>query len=145
MSPPSSGLATCYTLVSFSPDFQPWRWRWYVPPKHWFTSGLHGAISQKMATFINYCCENLKSYNINSLSLCPEFDIMQFPKICLSIYSCEKTCLEVCKVFTLNMTVLYGVWIPGWSAAIVFLVPFSKIPEHYLILRWVGCILLRYN
>jgi hypothetical protein len=25
----------------------------YVPPKHRFTYGLHGAISQKMATFIS--------------------------------------------------------------------------------------------
>jgi hypothetical protein len=32
--------------------FLPWRWRWYTPPKCWFTFGIHGAISQKMVTFI---------------------------------------------------------------------------------------------
>jgi hypothetical protein len=46
------GLATCYTLVSCSANFRPWRWRWYIPPKRQFAYGLHGAISQKMATFI---------------------------------------------------------------------------------------------
>jgi hypothetical protein len=39
------------TLVSCSADFLPWRWRRYLPPKHWFTYGLHGAISRKKATF----------------------------------------------------------------------------------------------
>jgi hypothetical protein len=48
----SSGLATCCTLVSCSADFRPWKWRWNVPPKLRFTYGLHGAVSQKMATFI---------------------------------------------------------------------------------------------
>jgi hypothetical protein len=47
------GLATCYTLVSCSADFRRWRRSWYVPTKRRFTYGLHGAISQKMATFIS--------------------------------------------------------------------------------------------
>jgi hypothetical protein len=45
-------LGPCCTLVCCMADFPPWRWRWYVPPKHQFTNGLHGAISQKMATFL---------------------------------------------------------------------------------------------
>jgi hypothetical protein len=32
--------------------FRPWRWRRYIPPKCRFTYRLHGAIFQKMATFI---------------------------------------------------------------------------------------------
>jgi hypothetical protein len=32
---------------------RPWRWGWYVPPKHQLTlNGLHGVISQKMVLFI---------------------------------------------------------------------------------------------
>jgi hypothetical protein len=31
--------------------FEPWRWRRYVPSKRRLTWGLHGAISQEMATF----------------------------------------------------------------------------------------------
>jgi hypothetical protein len=45
-------LVTCYTLVSCSTDFLPWRLRWHVPPKRRFAHGPRGAISQKMATFI---------------------------------------------------------------------------------------------
>jgi hypothetical protein len=45
-------VANCRTLVSCLADFQPWRWRWYVPPKRRFTYGLHGAISQKLAILI---------------------------------------------------------------------------------------------
>jgi hypothetical protein len=37
-----------------SADLLPWSWRWYFPPKHWFVCGLHGTISKKMATFINW-------------------------------------------------------------------------------------------
>jgi hypothetical protein len=37
--------------VPRSADFLPWRWRWYIPPKRRFEYRLHGAISQKMATF----------------------------------------------------------------------------------------------
>jgi hypothetical protein len=33
-------------------DIRPWRWRWYVPTKRRFIYGLHGAISQKVTTFI---------------------------------------------------------------------------------------------
>jgi hypothetical protein len=44
--------ATCYTLVSCSADFWPWRRRWYGPPKLWFTHRLHSTMSQKMTTFI---------------------------------------------------------------------------------------------
>jgi hypothetical protein len=33
-----------------------WRWRWYVPPKRQFTYNLHGAIFQKIATFIITFC-----------------------------------------------------------------------------------------
>jgi hypothetical protein len=42
-------LATCYTLVFCSPDFRPWRWRWYVLPQRLFTYWQHEAISQKTA------------------------------------------------------------------------------------------------
>jgi hypothetical protein len=45
-------LGTWYMFVSCSVNCRPWRWRWYVPPKRWFTYRLHGAISQTMATFI---------------------------------------------------------------------------------------------
>jgi hypothetical protein len=44
-------LAVRCTLVSCSATFHPWRWKWYVPPKRRITYALHGAISQKMATF----------------------------------------------------------------------------------------------
>jgi hypothetical protein len=33
---------------------------WYVPPKHWFTHGLHGTISHKMAALIT---TNLRTSN----------------------------------------------------------------------------------
>jgi hypothetical protein len=46
-------LAICWTLVSCSAGFLPWKWRWYVPPKLRFLYGLNGGISQKMATFMN--------------------------------------------------------------------------------------------
>jgi hypothetical protein len=49
-------LAICYTLVSFSTDFPPWRWRWYVPQKSRFTYGLHGAIFQKMEALRHIVC-----------------------------------------------------------------------------------------
>jgi hypothetical protein len=29
-----------------------WRWRWYVPPKHWFLLEQHGVISQETSTFL---------------------------------------------------------------------------------------------
>jgi hypothetical protein len=32
---------------------QTWRQRWYVPPNHRFTYGLHGAIPQKTAAFLS--------------------------------------------------------------------------------------------
>jgi hypothetical protein len=39
-------------------------WRWHAPPKCWFTCGLHGAISQMMATFCTAvtCRTTLKPY-----------------------------------------------------------------------------------
>jgi hypothetical protein len=40
------------SLVSWSADFQPWRWRWYVPRKRRLIYVLHCAIPQKMANFI---------------------------------------------------------------------------------------------
>jgi hypothetical protein len=39
-------------LVPHSQIFLPWRWRRYVPPKRLFTPDLHGATSQKTASFI---------------------------------------------------------------------------------------------
>jgi hypothetical protein len=45
-------LVTCYTLVSCSTDFLPWRWRWYFPPNCPLIYGPQGAISQKIAAFI---------------------------------------------------------------------------------------------
>jgi hypothetical protein len=47
----SEQQAICYTLVCCLADFLLWRWSWYVRPKRRFTCGLHGAMSQKMATF----------------------------------------------------------------------------------------------
>lgn len=44
--------ATCYTLVSCSTDFKPWRWRCYFPPNRQLMYGLSGAIAQKMVAFI---------------------------------------------------------------------------------------------
>jgi hypothetical protein len=29
-------LPNCYVRLSCSPDFQPWNWRWYTPPKRRF-------------------------------------------------------------------------------------------------------------
>jgi hypothetical protein len=43
-------LHACFLLCVF---FQPWRWRWHVPPKRRFTfNGLQGVISQKLELFI---------------------------------------------------------------------------------------------
>jgi hypothetical protein len=38
--------------VPSSPFLSPWRWRWYVPPKHRFLQEPHGVTSKKMASFI---------------------------------------------------------------------------------------------
>jgi hypothetical protein len=64
-------LASCCMLVSCLDDFQPSRWRRYIPPKCLFTYGLHGAISQKMATFDTHLVfKRLKSYRIKTNLQC---------------------------------------------------------------------------
>jgi hypothetical protein len=40
------------TLLPRSRVFLPWRWKRYVPPKRRFTQELHGATSQKTASFV---------------------------------------------------------------------------------------------
>jgi hypothetical protein len=45
--------------VTVGNDFLPWRWRWNIPPKHRFTYGLQGDISQKMASFNRWSCCSL--------------------------------------------------------------------------------------
>jgi hypothetical protein len=44
-------LATSFMLVTCFTDFSPWRWKWYIALKHWFTYRLQCVISQKMAPF----------------------------------------------------------------------------------------------
>jgi hypothetical protein len=69
VTPPSCALISC------SVDFRPWRWRWYLLSKRRFIYGLHGAVSQKMATFITTAVRTS-----NPISL-----LLQFPyPICLS-------------------------------------------------------------
>jgi hypothetical protein len=44
-------LLTCWFLLKLF--LRPWRWKRYVPPKHWLQlNRLHGVISQKMILFI---------------------------------------------------------------------------------------------
>jgi hypothetical protein len=44
------GVVTCCKQVSCSADLRPQRWRCCDPPNRRFTYGLHGAVSQKIAT-----------------------------------------------------------------------------------------------
>jgi hypothetical protein len=39
-------------LVSCLDEFLPWRQRWYVPTKCWFTYRQHSTLSQKMTTSV---------------------------------------------------------------------------------------------
>jgi hypothetical protein len=61
-------LATCYTLVSCSAGFRPWRQRWYVLPKLRFTYGTRRHIPED-GNIHNYRCENLKSYKLKLNSI----------------------------------------------------------------------------
>jgi hypothetical protein len=58
-------LAACYTTGSFSVDFLPWRWRWYVLQKRRFINGQLCAVSQKMATFFLYYRTQFRAENRN--------------------------------------------------------------------------------
>jgi hypothetical protein len=49
-------LGSCCKLDFCAADFQPWRWRWYVPLKRRFIYRLRGAIAQKRATLIGFNC-----------------------------------------------------------------------------------------
>jgi hypothetical protein len=44
-----------------------WRWKRYVPPKRWFTQDLHGATSQKTASFIVTAVKTLNLTWLKSL------------------------------------------------------------------------------
>jgi hypothetical protein len=63
-------LATCFHVgFLLSLFFRLWRWRRYVPQKHWLTlNGLHGVISQKMVLFITTA---VRTSNPTTLSLLP--------------------------------------------------------------------------
>jgi hypothetical protein len=50
MSPRFGGTSSASGRVSCLADFQPWRWRWHVPPKCWLLYGLRDVMSHKMAT-----------------------------------------------------------------------------------------------
>jgi hypothetical protein len=55
--------ATCSSWFLACRFFQPWRWRWYVPPKYRFTQDPHGATSQKTAFFLHTdCCHNPNAF-----------------------------------------------------------------------------------
>jgi hypothetical protein len=73
-------LASCYTLLSCSADIRQWMCSWHVSSKRRFTYGLHRAVFQKMATFINTA---VRTSNHTNLCYLPSWYLIM---ICFKFY-----------------------------------------------------------
>jgi hypothetical protein len=55
--------ASCWYLVWLT--LQLWIWRWHVPPNVGWLSTDYTALYPSDRTYLNHCCENLRSYLLN--------------------------------------------------------------------------------
>jgi hypothetical protein len=83
-------LACCPLLLVFAwPTLQSWRW-WYVPPKCWAVSELHGVTAQKTVLFIYWLLAGFSPWRDRPVGICcKQSGNRAGSSLSMSVYPCQ--------------------------------------------------------